>query len=50
MHLVMTKLDANGYEGFKINEDQKLDEIEHLMHALDSAIKNSKANLYLKDL
>ena len=50
MHLVMTKLDANGYEGFKINEDQKLVEIEHLMHALDSAIKNSKANLYLKDL
>jgi membrane protein len=50
MHLVMTKLDANGYEGFKINEDEKSDEIERLMHALDSSIKNSKANLYLKDL
>lgn len=50
MHLVMTKLDANGYEGFKLNEDQKLDEIEDLMDSLDNTIKNSKANLYLKDL
>ena len=50
MHLVMTRLDANGYEGFKINDDKKLDEIEHLMETLDSTIKNSKANLYIKDL
>ena len=46
----MTRLDANGYDGFKINDDKKLDEIEHLMETLDTTIKNSKANLYIKDL
>jgi membrane protein len=50
IHMLLRKLEMNGYNDLKSNSDEKFQEIEELMDEISEETRRSKSNRLLKDL